>query len=102
MRVFHEIQKFNQWWLGILMMLVLAITFISIMLSVSETQNDANQIIIMLSAGVITLVSVIFIMVYLKLETKINEQGIYYKFWPFHLNFKLLKWQDIKNCYIRK
>ena len=49
----------------------------------------------------LTLVLFIFIMFFLKLETKIDEQGIHYGFWPFQLNLKLISWLDINECYVR-
>ena len=35
-----------------------------------------------------------------KLETKIDELGIHYRFWP--LKLKLINWSDIENCFVRK
>jgi len=102
MKVFHEVQKFDQWWFRILMLAVFAITIGSIYMSVNEIENDNNQIIVILSATLITFISIVIVMVYMKLETKINEQGIYYKFWPFNLNYRIISWSEIKECYVKE
>lgn len=38
----------------------------------------------------------------IKLETKINQQGIYVKFYPFHLKFKFINWNEIDRVFIRE
>ena len=45
---------------------------------------------------------IIAISFWLKLETKIDEQGIHYGFWPFNLKPKHILWREIKSCYVRK
>ncbi len=37
----------------------------------------------------------------ISLQTKITDEGICVRFYPFQLKFKLYRWEDIKNVYIR-
>ncbi len=102
MKVFHEVQKFDQWWFRLLIFAVFAITIGSVFMSLNEIKKDLNQIIVIFSATLITFIFIVIVLVYMKFETKINEQGIYYKFWPFILNYRLISWYDIKECYVKE
>lgn len=37
-----------------------------------------------------------------KLETKINSEGISYRFYPIQMSYRLIEWEEIKNAIIRK
>jgi hypothetical protein len=38
----------------------------------------------------------------MRLETKIDKEGIYVRLFPLHVNFKFFNWNDIEKAYIRK
>jgi hypothetical protein len=38
----------------------------------------------------------------MRLETKIDKEGIYVRLFPLHVNYKLFKWNEIEKAYIRK
>ena len=38
----------------------------------------------------------------LKLKTRIDEKGIYYQFYPIHLSYRIILWNEISSCYVRK
>ena len=38
----------------------------------------------------------------IKLSTKINEQGVYYQYFPNNFSEKHISWSDIEQCYIKK
>jgi hypothetical protein len=101
-KVFTEIQKFDQWWFRLLMGALLIITVLPIINSYDTLAR--NQISLWLAIGVASFVILLFIAMsfWLKLETTIDERGIYYGFWPFHLKQKRLPWREINNCYVRK
>ena len=37
-----------------------------------------------------------------KLQTRIDEKGIHYQFFPFHLKTRTIYWSQIKEVYVRK
>ena len=55
--------------------------------------------------GFLTSVSILIVCIlpvfFFKLSTRIDEYGIHYKFFPFHLSFKTIKWSSITNAFIR-
>lgn len=103
MKVFKETQRFDQWWLRVLLlavMLVMTYSFFSGFMDASEKETPLS-----LGSAVAYLfgmVLLIFFAFFLKLETKIDEQGIYYAFWPFRRSLKLLPWNTFKKCYVRQ
>ncbi len=103
MRIFTEIQKFDQWWFRLLILILTVIIVVSITTGLSEKEFDNSLdfwiVIIVSSTSLALILAIAFL---LKLYTKINEEGIYYGFWPFHNNLNLAKWSEIKKCYVRK
>ncbi len=101
MRVFKETQRFDQWWLRLLVIAVIAVCIIPIV-NISEIMDkDPIQFWIVLGISVVTVVILVCLLFFTKLETKIDEKGIHYAFWPFNLNERLLFWRDISSCNVR-
>lgn len=71
--LFTESQKFNQWWLYIILIL----------------------------ASLILAAAVIFT-VLSKLETQIKKDGVYVRFYPAHRKFKYYPWSEISKAYVRQ
>jgi len=95
MRIFKEEQRFTQTWLIVIIVISLIVPLAIILKEIDKL--SASEIII--SIGTIILASgLIFLF---KLSTRIDEKGIHYKFFPFHLKFKTVVWNDIENAYIR-
>lgn len=102
MKVFTEIQKFNQ----PLIYIGLGISFIVITISTYrswpaiETTDFWGKFAVLSGLFILLLVVVLFLI--LKLKTKIDEYGIHYQFIPFHFKPKLIPWVAIKSCEIRQ
>ena len=47
-------------------------------------------------------VGVAFLIGNMTLITRIDEQGIQYRFFPFHLTFRKIKWSELEHCYVRE
>jgi hypothetical protein len=102
MKVYLEEQKFNR----PLVIIGLSITFIVVGIS---NYNDLESIyrsslstkIVSLS-GLIIILLVGLLFLKLKLKTRVDEKGIYYKYFPFHLSYKIITWESISKCYMRK
>lgn len=48
------------------------------------------------------LIATALVVFVLRLTTRIDENGIHYKFFPFHPSEKSISWYDISKCYVRK
>ncbi len=90
MRVFKENQKFNQWWIYVIFILIF-------LYGIFQLQNQIKYAFILISGAVlaITLFSAF------TLETKIDRYGIHTFFKPFPFFKKSFRWKEIKNCYVR-
>lgn len=100
MRVFTEDQRFNQWWLLVLLALVAGI----ILKAVYEETNGFKEaenplfILVMIFAGLIPIVLLLGI----QLKTRIDQNGIRVKFYPFGFTKKHFAWNEMKECYVTK
>ena len=95
MRIFKEEQRFTQTWLIVIIVISLIVPLAIILKEIDKLSTSE----IIISIGTIILASgLIFLF---KLTTRIDEKGIHYKFFPFHLKFKTVFWNDIENAYIR-
>lgn len=105
MRVFEEVQRFNQWWLQLINFGILGFVcyacyrwFILKEATGNVTPDDTTGQIIAIASLLL-----VFGLIYLfKLETHIDERGIHYRFFPIHRNQKLIGWDAIEKCYTRK
>ena len=97
MRVFTETQRFKQWWLILLAIFLVILTSLTAVNEYSETGKAGSAVISLI------MVIVIFGLLFsLKLETRINAEGIYTEFHPLPIFQKKFKWNDISKCHVRK
>ena len=76
--LFKESQKFNQWWVWLLVLGALGLAIWAGIMS-WQTSNDLMPLIVSAIAGAIGPI----ILALLELRTHITEDGIEVKFWPF-------------------
>lgn len=103
MKVFKETQRFNQWWLIILVVVVTAIFIYSFVKEYQDAGDNINnkQLISMVLSGGLLLV--VFLLIFsLCLKTKMDENGISYQFSPIHLKSRIIEWSELSKCYVRK
>ncbi len=99
MKVFKEEQRFTQLWLIVLMAvsLIVPITILFQEYNKPESSLSLNKLILTIA---VVLLTALLIFTF-KLTTRIDEKGIYYQFFPFHLKLKLITWQNISKAYVR-
>ena len=102
MKVFTEKQKFNQSFVYIGISICLIIVVFTIIYEWKRFANESLGEQIAAIMGLIIILLVIVLFTLLKLETKIDEYGVKYKFYPFHRSFKYISWSSIAKCYIRE
>lgn len=105
MRVFEEKQRFDQWWFyaiqAVVVFSVLYLAYDWYQHQYLMGATDRNEEIVMVLVVVLTVIP-ISILSFLKLQTRIDERGIHYRFFPFHRNERKIEWQALKQCYTRK
>ena len=99
MKVFKEEQRFTQTWLILLMSvsLIVPITLILQDYNKANSSISTNELIL----SILAIIGSALLIFLFKLKTRIDEKGIYYQFFPFHLKLKLVKWTEINKAYVR-
>ncbi|SHG46880.1 hypothetical protein [Winogradskyella jejuensis] len=95
MKIFKEEQRFTQLWLIILLLFSIVVP-VAIILNQTDKMTT-SEIIISLSV-IILAPAIIFLF---KLNTRIDERGIHYRFVPFHLKHRFIPWNEISKAYTR-
>jgi len=102
--LFRENQKFNQWWIWILLIGVNGLTgygvIQQVMLGQPYGDHPGSNSELLLVFGLTLLIAFLFFS--LKLETVITRDGIDVKFFPFYLKFRHYSWPEIQKLYVRK
>lgn len=99
MKVFKEEQRFTQLWLIVLMAVSLIVPIAILFQEYNKPESSLSLNKLILTITVI-LITALLIFTF-KLTTRIDEKGIYYQFFPFHIRLKLIAWQDISKAYVR-
>ncbi|SEL21885.1 hypothetical protein SAMN04487910_2054 [Aquimarina amphilecti] len=92
---FSEKQKFSQSWLWIL---ILISGIAPILYLFNSKDIEITTLIIVICSFAL----VILIFALMKLETIIKNDGIYIRFFPFHIKFTQYNWDTVKQLSIRK
>lgn len=100
MAIFLEKQFIRRWWL---IMLVLAVILIVVGTAYYSSKEAAEQTALVVSIiSLLIAFPIVFALLFLRLDTRIDEKGIYTYFRPFGFTRKFFAWNDITNCYVRK
>ncbi len=92
--MFSETQQFRQIWVWLLLASAIVIrAYFYFFAHIHSRQH-------MWSFFIIVAVTMLFFTI--KLTTRIDETGIYYRFFPFHLKERKIIWDDIAEIYVRK
>lgn len=103
MRHFTEVQRFDQWWFRLIMLLTAIIVIGSIFATYpQEPVEDHTSFWVAMSSGIFALAVMFFVAFMMRLKTKIDEKGIHYAFFPIHISYRLIEWKEIKECFVRK
>lgn len=97
---FSEKQRFKQWWLWLLIIVINAVTIWKAIRSFHENDAPAGNNGVIVSIVVSLLLLALFLL--FRLDTQIRHSGIYVRFFPLHTKYKLYSWSTISRLYIRK
>ena len=100
MKIFQEKQFINRWWLLMFILAIIVIIVGTAYYATRDASEETATIVSLISIG-ITL-PIVLGLLYLRLETRIDNEGITTYFKPFSFTRKHFSWQEIKECYLRK
>lgn len=96
MNTFYEIQKFNKWYIKFILAIPILIFLLGI---ITGKMHGEEQIPMIVSVVVVVFVFVLFI--FTKLETRIDNEGITIRFFPFQRIYYYVRWDEIESAKIR-
>jgi hypothetical protein len=101
---YNEIQKVTNRWIWLLVATI-SIIFIygitdQLIFQHPFGKNPAPDWVLLL-LGLIPF-SLLMLLYFLDFSFQLNEEGVNYQFYPFHLSPRLIKWEDIAGIYVRK
>lgn len=100
MEVFRENQFIKWWWLSMFILAVILIIFGTAYYATRDAEEETAVIVSIISC--IIGFPIVFSLLFLRLETRIDEKGISAYFRPFSFTRKFYPWENIKECYIRQ
>lgn len=95
--LFEEVQRLNQWWLWLI---ILGSIGFAIYTSIQTIQLDES----LFSGTKISLIILIQIPVlfyFLRLKTRVKDNGIYVRFIPFPWKEIFIAWDQLESCHVR-
>jgi hypothetical protein len=96
---FREQQKFRQWWIWLILAGINGF-FIFGALWPAKGREPVSNAELWISAAVTLLVTALLLLS--RLDTRVQADGIYVRFFPFHLSFRHYSWEKISRYFIRK
>jgi hypothetical protein len=92
--MYTETQRFTQWWLWLILIGVWSSMVYSLITAPPQTDTA-----VYVSFGIGILLPLLFWQ--MKLTTRITQEGIYVRFFPFHFKEKFFAWESISASYVR-
>lgn len=102
MNTFKEVQRFDQWWLRVLLIVILAIAISPLVMDWDNLTLSRFEIASVILSILVILGLFLGFWYVFKLETYIDNKGISYRFFPFHIKPRLKSWDEIKSATVRK
>jgi hypothetical protein len=104
--IYREQQKFALWlrWLVYLSMglSVVISVFALIKASAGENSQETLEIVLGFVVGIGVPIAITALFFLLKLETEVRPDGIYVRYFPFHIRFKRFRLEDLSEYYARR
>ena len=101
---FQEVQHVRQPWIYILIAVITGIwawqMVQQVLMGIPFGSNPAPDLVIVIT-GLIPM-GALFLVLSLRLETKVDKEGIHYRMWPFHRAFRDISCEEISHWEVRK
>lgn len=102
--LFSEKQKFRQWWVWFILLSINGLLLYGVFEQIIKEQqfgdNPMSNTGLLVTSSFALLFTILFLN--LRLDTNIKDDGIYVRFFPFHLKFRHYSWDMLTKSYIRK
>lgn len=101
---FFEKQRFRQWWVWLILIGVNVLCIIGCILQIGLKRPFGDNPVSDTGLIIITVVLFMVTVVLLScaLQTYINEEGVFVRYFPFQFRYKFYNWNTIRASYVRK
>lgn len=96
--LFEESQRFTQWWIWAIILVALGVSIYATMETIQMGDSFFNGSNFRIIIPVFIIPALFY---FLTLKTRVEENGIYVRFIPFHLKEIFVAWDQLEECYIR-
>ena len=102
--LFTESQKFKQWWLWLILLGINGLFLFGLFKQVIGGQQFGDKPMSNVGLIVTTVPTIVLTILFVnfRLDTTITKDGIYVRFFPFHLKFKHYSWDSLTKSYVRQ
>lgn len=105
--LFKEEQRFKQWWVWLIIVFTLLAVIVPLVNAITEEQAQINssgtaRLVLYGVLAVLFLVTVLITLLFIKLKTKITDEGIYVSYFPFMRKWKKFALKEIEKYEIRR
>lgn len=97
--LFEESQRFNQWWIWAIILGAMGVSIYANIQTIQLQESLFNWTILSLMIPVLLIPGLFY---FLMLKTRIETNGIYVRFIPFHRKEIFIAWDQLETCSIRK
>lgn len=103
-KLFQETQRFNQWWIWVILIGINIPFAIGIYTQIIKGESFGDKPMSNLGLVLITVFMVLFVLLFLSfnLKTEVTKDKIYFKFFPFHIKEREYLISDIQEMKVVK
>ncbi|MBC7846196.1 MAG: hypothetical protein H7Y10_06865 [Flavobacterium sp.] len=102
--LYTERQKFKQWWLWFILLGINGLFLFGVFKQIIGGQQFGDKpmsnLELLIATGSTIILTILF--VNFRLDTAIKKDGIYVRFFPFHLKFKHYTWDKLTKSFVRQ
>ncbi|UCC23704.1 MAG: hypothetical protein JSW23_06465 [Planctomycetota bacterium] len=102
--IFREVQKFASWLRGVVALSTAAAVVFSMFALRQESLQQpprTAQVVVLIILGVLLPIAIALLFWLSKLQTEVRTDGLYVRFFPFHIQFKKFTAEDLSEHYAR-
>lgn len=102
--LFTERQRFKQWLLWLILLGINGIFLFGVFKQIIGGQQFGNKPMsnagLLIATGLTIILTILFVNI--RLDTTIKKDGIYVRFYPFHIKFKHYTWDRLTKSFVRQ
>lgn len=101
---FRETQRFKQWWVWAILIGVNGLVLVLLMIRFQELLNGNGTLgeYAILSLGAFSLIAPTVLILFIKLDTVIDNDGIAVRLYPFHIRYRFYGRDEVDTCTVRE